>query len=159
MKAWRAAAAMVPFAAAQKTATAVDSTAAPLPAATAIPWRAAVRAASAVPPRHEPTICRAVAARTVGKATARAVVIAGGYSSGSRSYSGSSSFSGGSHGYSGSSGGFSGGGFHGGGGFSGGGGGGFHGGWRWRRTSLIEDFHSAVQKNNSSRLYAGCCCF
>lgn len=68
---------MVQSAVAHKTATIADSTAAPLPAATAIPWRAAVQAASAERHRHGPTICRAVAARTVdNKASARAAVIA-----------------------------------------------------------------------------------
>src|ERR1039458_1641123 len=78
MRAWRAAAAMVLSAAAGHRATTVaDSMAPQPPAAIAIPWRAAVRAASVEPRRPGPTICRAVAALSLdSKATAHAVATA-----------------------------------------------------------------------------------
>lgn len=69
MKAWRAPAAMVRCVAAGKTATTTDSTVAQPRAATAIPWRAAVRAVSAEPHRLVLIICRAVAIRMAGRAT------------------------------------------------------------------------------------------
>ena len=129
MKAWRAATAMVQSAVAHKTATIADSTAAQPPAATAIPWRAAVRRQL----RRSFTdtgLQSAAQWQLVQRAKLRQQQwLSGSYSGGSRSYGGSSSYSGGSRGYSGSSGGFNGGGgFHGGGGSFGGGGGGFHGG-------------------------------
>jgi hypothetical protein len=65
MRAWRAAMATALSAAAQKTATIADSTEPPARAATAIPWRAAVRTVSMQGHRHGLTTCLAVAARTV----------------------------------------------------------------------------------------------
>src|SRR6185437_5482673 len=72
MKAWRAAAVMVLFAAAYKIATAADSTAPQPLAAMAIPWQGPAREDSPEPRRHGPTICPAAATPTVARATALA---------------------------------------------------------------------------------------